>query len=113
MKKDAVKGKLKVVQDILAFKASCDGFPNLKLFNSLPSLNKLLDTIAFLMDLIKSVVGLDALKDKSPELHEIIIQKFYYRMTNKEIGEANGYGKEAARKKLKKALDLCRELCIV
>lgn len=64
MKKDAVKGKLKVVMEILAFKASCDGFPNLKLFNSLPSLNKLLDTIAFLMDLIKSVVGLDALKDK-------------------------------------------------
>jgi hypothetical protein len=31
-------------------------------------------------------------------------------MTNKEIGEANGYGKEAARKKLKKALELCREI---
>jgi|688.fasta_scaffold00011_211 hypothetical protein len=64
MKKDAVKGKLKVVQEILAFKASCDGFPNLKLSNSLPSINKLLDVIAFLMDLIKSVVGLEALKDK-------------------------------------------------
>lgn len=64
MKKNAVKGKLKVVTDILAFKASCDGFPNLKVFNSLPSINKLLDVIAFLMDLIKSVVGLEALKDK-------------------------------------------------
>jgi hypothetical protein len=64
MKKNAVKGKLKVVSDIMAFKASCDGFPNLKLSNSLPSINKLLDVVAFLMDLIKTIVGLEALKDK-------------------------------------------------
>jgi hypothetical protein len=51
-----------------------------------------------------------SLKDKNEELHNIIIQKFFYNMTNKEIGQANGYGKEAARKKLKKALELCREI---
>ena len=58
-------------------------------------------------DILMSVV------DLNPELHNILIQKFYYNMTNKEIGQANGYGKEAARKKLKKAIELCRELCIV
>jgi RNA polymerase sigma factor (sigma-70 family) len=56
---------------------------------------------------------LNDLQSKNAELHQVIIQKFYYRMTNKEIGEANGYGKEAARKKLKKAIELCRELCIL
>lgn len=55
-------------------------------------------------DILMSVV------DLNPELHNILIQKFYYNMTNKEIGKANGYGKEAARKKLKKAIELCREL---
>jgi RNA polymerase sigma factor (sigma-70 family) len=54
-----------------------------------------------------------SVQDLNPELHKILIQKFYYGMTNKEIGEENGYGKEAARKKLKKALELCRELCIL
>lgn len=51
-----------------------------------------------------------SIEDLNPELHNILVQKFYYNMTNKEIGERNGYGKEAARKKLKKALDLCREI---
>lgn len=54
-----------------------------------------------------------SVKDKNEELYNVLVQKFYYNMTNKEIGEQNGYGKEAARKKLKKALNLCRELCIV
>jgi RNA polymerase sigma factor (sigma-70 family) len=53
---------------------------------------------------------LDSIKDLNYELYNIIIQKFYYGMTNKEIGQANGYGKEAARKKLKKAIELCREI---
>jgi len=53
---------------------------------------------------------LDSVKDLNAELHTILVQKYFYGMTNKEIGEANGYGKEAARKKLKKALELCREI---
>ena len=48
--------------------------------------------------------------DKNPELYDILIKKYYYGMTNKEIGQANGYGKEAARKKLKKAIELCRQI---
>ena len=51
-----------------------------------------------------------SVEDLSPELHKILIQKYYHGMTNKEIGMANGYGKEAARKKLKKALELCRQI---
>lgn len=51
-----------------------------------------------------------SIKDLNEELYNILLQKFFYNMTNKEIGEKNGYGKEAARKKLKKALELCREI---
>jgi RNA polymerase sigma factor (sigma-70 family) len=51
-----------------------------------------------------------SLQELNPELYNIIVQKFYYGMTNKEIGQSNGYGKEAARKKLKKAIQLCREI---
>jgi RNA polymerase sigma factor (sigma-70 family) len=53
---------------------------------------------------------LDSVKDINSELYEVLIQKYFYGMTNKEIGEKNGYTKEAARKKLKKALDLCRKI---
>lgn len=51
-----------------------------------------------------------SVKEKDEVLYNILIQKFFHGMTNKEIGQANGYGKEAARKKLKKALELCREI---
>lgn len=53
---------------------------------------------------------LDSVKDLNKEYHNILLQKFFYNFTNKEIGDANGYSKEAARKKLKKALELCREI---
>jgi RNA polymerase sigma factor (sigma-70 family) len=53
-----------------------------------------------------------SVKDLDIELYDILIKKYYYGMTNKEIGQSNGYGKEAARKKLKKAIELCRKLCI-
>lgn len=54
-----------------------------------------------------------SVQEKSEELYNILIQKFFYGMTNKEIGQANGYGKEAARKKLKKAIELCREIVYI
>jgi RNA polymerase sigma factor (sigma-70 family) len=53
---------------------------------------------------------LDSVKDLDPELHDILVKKFYYNMTNREIGQANGYGKETARKKVKKAIELCRKI---
>ena len=61
---DVKANKLKAVNDILTFKSSCTGFPGLKLTNSLPSINNLLNAIAFLLDLIKSIVGVEALKEK-------------------------------------------------
>ena len=53
---------------------------------------------------------LESIKDLDLESYDILIKKFYYGMTNKEIGQSNGYGKEAARKKVKKALELCRDI---
>lgn len=53
---------------------------------------------------------LESLKDIDEDSYNILIQKYYYNMTNKEIGQSNGYGKESARKKVKKALELCRDI---
>lgn len=53
---------------------------------------------------------LESVKDLDEEMYDILVKKFYYNMTNKEIGTANGYGKETARKKVKKALELCRSI---
>jgi RNA polymerase sigma factor (sigma-70 family) len=53
---------------------------------------------------------LESVKEINPEYYNILIQKFYYGMTNAEIGKANGYGKESARKKIKKALKMCRDI---
>jgi hypothetical protein len=53
---------------------------------------------------------LESVKDIDPEMHKILMQKFFYRMTNKEIAKENGYGQETARKRVQKALDLCRKI---
>lgn len=42
---------------------------------------------------------------------EIIEQRFYHNMTMKEIGAANGYSRETARRKLKNAIKLCKSVC--
>ena len=51
---------------------------------------------------------LNSLKEKNEEYYNILIQKYYYNYTNSEIGKLNGYGKECARKKIKKAIEMCR-----
>ena len=53
---------------------------------------------------------LESIKDLDKELYDILISKFYYNMTNQEIGKLNGYGKETARKKVKKAIELARKI---
>lgn len=55
---------------------------------------------------------LESLKDIDEELYEIIIDKYFYQMTYREIGKKNGYTNENARKKVKKALKICRKMCI-
>ena len=56
---------------------------------------------------------LESVKSVDEESYKILVQKFLYGMTNVEIGKENGYCRESARKKVKKALSLCRELCII
>lgn len=53
---------------------------------------------------------LESLKDIDKKSYDILIQKFYYGMTHREIGEFYGFTKEAARKKIKKALEQCRKI---
>ena len=53
---------------------------------------------------------LESIGEINEEYKKILEQKYILGMTNKEIGIANGYGKECARKKIKKALELCREI---
>ena len=55
---------------------------------------------------------LESLKDIDQELYQIIIDKYFYQMTYREIGKKNGYTNENARKKVKKALKICRRMCI-
>ena len=40
----------------------------------------------------------------------IIQQRFFSNMTMKEIAMQNGYSRETARRKLKKAIDICKKL---
>lgn len=49
---------------------------------------------------------LDSLPEES---EKILRQKYFERLTFKEIGEINGYSRETARRKLKKAIELSRK----
>ena len=52
--------------------------------------------------------GLDvdvALLDMPREMSDLLEQKYVSKMTMSEIGEANGYSRETARRRLKKAVD--------
>ena len=54
-------------------------------------------------EVIDVLTGLDA------DLTEVIQQRFYHNMTMVEIGEANGYSRETARRRLKKAIKICQK----
>jgi hypothetical protein len=55
--------KQKVFGDIAAFRTLTNGLPTLKTTSSLPSINNNGDSIMFLCDLIKSLIGYDALQE--------------------------------------------------
>lgn len=57
-----VDQKRDVFGKIAAVRTSCEGFPDLSLNSSLPSINNSTDSIAFLTDLLKSLVGFEKLK---------------------------------------------------
>tara|TARA_Y100001938_G_scaffold147891_1_gene230183 strand:- start:729 stop:1193 length:465 start_codon:yes stop_codon:yes gene_type:complete len=56
-------------------------------------------------EVIDILTGLDA------DLEEVITQRFYHNMTMVEIGHANGYSRETARRRLKKAIKTCKKNC--
>ena len=51
----------------------------------------------------------DILEGLPLDVSSIIKQRFVENMTMKEIGSANGYSRETARRKLLKAVKICRE----
>jgi RNA polymerase sigma factor (sigma-70 family) len=53
---------------------------------------------------------LESLKEKNEQLYTMLIQKYYYNMTNKEIAKVHGISHYTVGKKLKKAIDKCREI---
>jgi hypothetical protein len=55
--------KQKVFGDIAAFRTLTEGLPSLKTSSSFPSINNNGDSIAFLCDLIKALIGYDALQE--------------------------------------------------
>ncbi len=45
------------------------------------------------------------------EVKGIIDQRFYQNLTMKEIGKINGYSRETARRRLKNAINICKNAC--
>ena len=60
---DITKQKGKVFSEIAALRVSAEGFPKSQLLNSLPSITQETNSLDFLMDLLKSLVGFESLKD--------------------------------------------------
>jgi RNA polymerase sigma factor (sigma-70 family) len=56
------------------------------------------------MEIIDIITGLDE------EDSKILTQRFYDNMTMKEIGRKNGYSRETARRRLKNAINLCKNI---
>jgi hypothetical protein len=58
-----VDQKKKVFGDIAALRSLSEGLPKINLSNSFPSINNKTDSMEFLIDLLKSIVGFDSLKN--------------------------------------------------
>jgi RNA polymerase sigma factor (sigma-70 family) len=58
------------------------------------------------MEVFDILTGLD------PELKDVIDKRFYHNMTMVEIGKSNGYSRETARRRLKKAIKVCKKNCL-
>ncbi len=69
--------KQKVFGNIAAFRTLTEGLPQLKLNSSFPSINNNGDTVTFLCDLIKALIGYDALQ-------ETVIDTLTYNMKDIE-----------------------------
>ena len=58
----------------------------------------------FRMEVVDLITGLDE------EDSKILTQRFYENMTMKEIGSTNGYSRETARRRLKNAIKVCKNI---
>ena len=54
----------------------------------------------------------DILMGLNSEYTDIIHKRYYQNMTMMEIGKSNGYSRETARRRLKKAIKICQNSCI-
>tara|TARA_R100000008_G_scaffold84430_2_gene71794 strand:+ start:9977 stop:10444 length:468 start_codon:yes stop_codon:yes gene_type:complete len=53
----------------------------------------------------------DILMGLDPEDRDVLNKRYYHNMTMLEIGNSNGYSRETARRRLKKALKICQKNC--
>jgi len=53
----------------------------------------------------------DILMGLDPEYTDILHKRYYQNMTMMEIGKSNGYSRETARRRLKKAIKICQNNC--
>jgi hypothetical protein len=75
--------KQKVFGDIAALRTLNDGYPSFKLTNSFPSINNGKDSTEFLIDLIKSLIGLE-------EIKEVIVDILSTKLDEVEIAVKKG-----------------------
>jgi RNA polymerase sigma factor (sigma-70 family) len=54
----------------------------------------------------------DILMGLDPEDRDVLNKRYYHNMTMLEIGRSNGYSRETARRRLKKALKICQKNCV-
>lgn len=68
-----INDKQEIFGQIAALKTLNDGFPSFLLSNSVPSINNKQDSLNFLVDLLKSLIGYEKLKDSLTDLltHEL------------------------------------------
>ena len=52
----------------------------------------------------------DFIMDLPSDVRFILEQKYLYNMTMQEIGEANGYSRETARRRINSAIKFCQKL---
>jgi RNA polymerase sigma factor (sigma-70 family) len=74
-------------------------------FNNVETLEKIDEDFENQVNVSEFLFGLDE------ELIQVIEQRFYKNMTMVEIGKTNGYSRETARRRVQKAIKICKGMC--
>lgn len=74
-------------------------------FNNVDTLEKIDEDFENQVNVSEFLFGLDE------ELIQVIEQRFYKNMTMIEIGKTNGYSRETARRRVQKAIKICKNMC--